>query len=372
MKLIVIGLGISSLTLLHNLNDRVDAECFEEDGRIGEPEHCTGIVSEKLLKLIPLARRHILGKYRRIVIVDENFRTLAELDFKEKVYMVDRAGIDRSLYNDIEHRYRIYLKERIINISIEKRIIKILTNRNRVLRISPDSTIIILSEGARRALYRKITGKTERRYVYGIQCDCKISSKVTDPDTIIVMYSHKYAPGYFAWIVPRDDGYYRIGLGSSTHVKYRFLTFLKIFNISRIYKLFGGKILLDPGKQAFTYRNIIFLGDCGGFIKPLTGGGNTLSALVSTLLSRIILRNSNDIKMILLLYEYISNIIKRRFIRGFNMQRIVFSKILQRSINNLPVPYVAFTCNDYDLQTRYVLNPSLKRRYLNDRDIICR
>jgi len=371
MKIITIGLGISSLTLLYKLDGKVEVECFEEDKIVGEPEHCTGIVSEKLLKLIPIAERHVLGKYNRIIIVNENFRILAELDFKERIYMIDRAGLDKSLYEEIKDRYKINFKEKVIDINIRNKILKILTSRGRVLKILSDSSIVILAEGARRALYRKLTGRLERRYVYGIQCDCKISNKVADPDTIIVVYSHKYAPKYFAWIVPREDGYYRIGLGSSEHVKYRFLRFLKMFKISKIFKLFGGKILLDPGDQVFTYHNIIFLGDCGGFIKPLTGGGNTLSALVSTLLSKIILKN-DDINIILSLYDDLCNIVRKMFIRGLNLQKIIFSNVLQKSIKNMPLPYVSFTCNDYDVQSRYVLYPSLKRRYLNYLDIIYR
>ncbi len=372
MKLIVIGLGISSLTLLYKLNGNIEAECFEEDRTVGEPEHCTGIVSEKLLKLIPLAERCILGKYDRIIIVDENFRTLAELNFKEKIYMIDRASLDKLLYTNIEHRYNIHLNEKIINIDVKDRISKLLTSRGRILKILSDSSIIVLAEGARRALYRKLTGRTERRYVYGVQCDCKISSRIVDTDTIIVIYSSRYAPGYFAWIVPREDGLYRIGLGSSEHVKYRFLKFLKMFNVSKIFKLFGGKILLDPGKQVFKYHNIIFLGDCGGFVKPLTGGGNTLSALISTLLSRIILRNYDDINTILTSYGDMCSIVKKMFIRGFILQRVVFSSILQKSIKNLSLPYLAFTCNDYDVQTRYILKPSLKRRYLCSIDVTYR
>ncbi len=360
MEIVVIGLGISSLSLLYKLDSSIDVKCIEEDVSVGYPEHCTGIVSRKLIQILPISKKYVIGRYRRIVIINEKFRPLVELDFKEDIYMIDRAKLDRELFEKIKDKYKINLNEKVLDINIQNQYINLITN-SRVLKFDKNNTLIIVSEGARRSLYRRLTGKVERRYVYGIQCDCRIDREISDPDTILVLYSRKYAPGYFAWMVPMGDRYYRIGLGSYTHVKYRFLKLLKIFNVYKMLKIFGGKILLDPGNQVYTHdNNIIFLGDCGGLIKPLTGGGNTLSAFVSTLLSKIITQYDKP-KQIVHMYSNLCNIIKRTFIKGFEIQKIVYSKILQNLAPNIQSSAISLICDDYDLQIRYILKPILKR-----------
>ncbi len=363
-NIIVIGLGISGLSFLKYLKrnsiHNVDVVALEEDRDVGYPEHCTGVVSEKILKLHSEAYKCILGKYRRIVILNEKFRELCELNFRENIYMIDRAKLDREIFYKVCNDFNIVLNSKVIDIERNfKKSIKIIL-KDRTISLTQND-LVVVCEGSRRFLYRKLVGHSVRdKYVIGIQFDCKIGVDFKDSDTIFIIYSHKLAPGYFVWIVPCGD-FYRVGLGSVSDIRSRMFKIMKLLNVYKIYKIFGGKILLGCNVELYSIDNIVFLGDAACQIKPLTGGGNVLSSISAMLLSYCVkyFESSLDCSRV---YNYLCNMFYGCLIRRSSIIRdFVYNEYVQKIFSRFSTVFkLCLECPDFDIQYRYLESPSVR------------
>jgi flavin-dependent dehydrogenase len=94
-----------------------------------------------------------------------------------------------------------------------------------------------------------------------------------EPDFIEVFFDQELAPGFFAWVVPAEEGIARIGLatshmkGSSDFLK-RFLEKLKLKPL----KINAGLIPLGARPQTVAGK-VLVVGDAAAQAKPLSGGG---------------------------------------------------------------------------------------------------
>jgi flavin-dependent dehydrogenase len=94
-----------------------------------------------------------------------------------------------------------------------------------------------------------------------------------EPDFIEVFFDQELAPGFFAWVVPAEEGIARIGLatsqmkGASDFLR-RFLEKLKLKPL----KINGGLIPLGPRPQTVVGK-VMVVGDAAAQAKPTSGGG---------------------------------------------------------------------------------------------------
>jgi digeranylgeranylglycerophospholipid reductase len=94
-----------------------------------------------------------------------------------------------------------------------------------------------------------------------------------EPDFIEVFFDQELAPGFFAWVVPAEEGIARVGLAThqmkgSFEFLRRFLEKLKLKPI----KINAGLIPIGP--RARTVANeVIVVGDAAAQAKPTSGGG---------------------------------------------------------------------------------------------------
>lgn len=99
-----------------------------------------------------------------------------------------------------------------------------------------------------------------------------------------IITGNRWAPGGYAWVFPKGDGYAEIGLGvirnlTPVNAHQHLLGFMKNsflkdrFQNSRILEIQGGGVPLAPAlKQQFA-ENMILVGDAARHVNPITGGG---------------------------------------------------------------------------------------------------
>ncbi len=115
----------------------------------------------------------------------------------------------------------------------------------------------------------------------GRPADCVAGAQVTvDAGSIdeVQIYLGDISPGFFAWIVPAEEGKVRTGLLARDNIKERMARWLDSTVLQGIIShdeqpaIHYGMIPLAPLPKTCTDR-IVAVGDAAGQVKPLSGGG---------------------------------------------------------------------------------------------------
>jgi len=161
--------------------------------------------------------------------------------------------------------------------------------------VGADGPRSILTEGVRR-----------KNYEFAI-CFTTIMENVNVDENSVQMYFGKeYSPGAYAWIIPKGDQTANVGLG----IRKRFTD---NFKIKKYFKKFteehptasrlldGGRIISSSSKlvpiegpfsnAATKRRNIICIGDAGGFVMPHIGAGIPSALLTGRIGAEAILKH---------------------------------------------------------------------------------
>jgi len=144
------------------------------------------------------------------------------------------------------------------------------------------SNIVIDAEGCSSLLLKRVGLQTLDRsmVVNAIQAEVDQVDD-TDVDMVEVYLGRKYAPGFFAWIIPKKNGSAKVGLASKAGDPREYLRrFMqkhpvasKKLRKSKITSLSMHPVSLG-GTIPKTYANgLLAVGDVASQVKPTTGGG---------------------------------------------------------------------------------------------------
>lgn len=129
--------------------------------------------------------------------------------------------------------------------------------------------------------------------VYGVQAELDWAD--VDRELVEVYIGRKYAPGFFAWIIPKRDGTVKVGLASKTgYVKKFFERFIQSHPIaskklrrSRIEEISYHQIPLGGAIPKTCLKNLLIVGDAASQVKPTTGGGIVFGLLCSKIAGEV-------------------------------------------------------------------------------------
>jgi digeranylgeranylglycerophospholipid reductase len=250
----IIGAGAIGLYLGKSLAPHCDVEIFEEDGEIGKPAHCSGLMSIRGLERIGVKPGALLNRVRGARIFSPN---MAEIRVERKDYqavVLDRAKYDQKLANDcLDLGVRIRKGDRIENARQVK------------------ADYVAVCEGSSPALTSKLGLSTNKKLVYCYQAEGRGEFE----EDMAHVYFGKFAHGFFGWVIPLSEGKIRVGLGTSKgNAKECFESFIKRIRISSKWENVSGGCIPVGGPIARTViDNICILGDAAGQVKATTGGG---------------------------------------------------------------------------------------------------
>jgi digeranylgeranylglycerophospholipid reductase len=260
---------------------------FEEHNAIGSPSHCAGHLSIRSLRnigLYPLPDGIVENTYSQA-----NFYSPSAFKFsvhlaKPVTCSVNREAFDRHIADKAEAAGANFrLNSRVQALLLESGVVKgVAVKRGDKAEEAVPAKIVVDAEGISSRLLRQtgLAGLNSERLVYAVEAEV---DHVTDvqQDAVEVFLGKAYAPGFYAWLMPRLDGTAKIGLATKSGNPKEFLRRLMLKHpvVSRqLAKAQITQIAFHPvtlgGPIAKTYANgFLAVGDAASQVKPTTGGG---------------------------------------------------------------------------------------------------
>jgi digeranylgeranylglycerophospholipid reductase len=239
----------------------------EKGGVPTYPDRCTGIVSPRLLEESGLDASVGLRKIRGGIIHAPNGRCLRIEAADTRAVVIDRRLFNLRLLEMAQQAGVEFVPESLVT-GLDNGSITI--ERNDAI-YQAEARVVIGADGPRSrvAAWAKLPPPGE--FLLGLQAMTRYEP--AEPDFIEVFFDQELAPGFFAWVVPAEEGIARVGLathqikGSSGFLK-RFLERLKLKPL----KINAGLIPLGVRQQTVTGK-VMVVGDAAAQAKPTSGGG---------------------------------------------------------------------------------------------------
>jgi geranylgeranyl reductase family protein len=266
---------------------------FEEHKTIGEPVHCAGLITQRVLDLTKGSQYDIVqNTIYGAVIHSPAGCTLAIGGDKVHGLVINRQKFDEHIAQKAQMAgATIQLGHKVI-IAKNQHSTLILTIQHSTQMTPIRCKLLIGADGAHSRM-RDIFGFPQPiEMLHGISAE--ISDTTLDPKYVHIFVGRSIAPGFFAWVIPTNvhGTTARIGLcieKQSTHpLQYYFTTLLQqpLLQGITVMKRFGGIIPLGPLKKT-TDARIMLVGDAAAQVKPTSGGGIYPGLLCATHCSNI-------------------------------------------------------------------------------------
>ena len=234
---------------------------IEEDYEIGTPEHCGGLVSIAGLEelgIIPFRKTfdHMIESAK---ITSPNGNSFTINSKKQKVVEISRRELDKQIAFQAQKNGAI-IKVRTSFQEITDTGIR--TNEEKI-----DCKIFVDARGVSSLIHKDRTGILSSAQ-YEIYADWIKKGKVE------VIFDQEKYPGFFAWIIPSDQGKGKVGVaGRGINVSEALDIILKEKgNFSTIRKIYAPIWIKGPIKKFIEGKTVI-VGDAAGQAKPTTAGG---------------------------------------------------------------------------------------------------
>jgi digeranylgeranylglycerophospholipid reductase len=285
---IVVGGGpVGSYAALNLAKLGVKVTVFEEHSTIGFPSHCAGHISIKSLRsmgLYPLPNGIVENTF-----CAANFHSPLGSKFSIKLscpvtLALNRARFDQFLANQAQNAgASLVLGSRVQSLLLMNGSVKGVNIRK---ADGSDekvySKIVLDSEGVSSRLLRQAGLKALKTsaLIYGVEAEVDTVQDV-ELDAVEVYFGKAYAPGFYAWLIPRPDGSAKVGLATNHGDPREYLKRLMLKHPVASKQLSKAKIT-HVGYHAITLGGpinksyadgFLAVGDCASQVKPTTGGG---------------------------------------------------------------------------------------------------
>ena len=291
---------------------------IEEDYEIGTPEHCGGLVSIAGLEelgVIPF-RKTFDHMMESAEIKSPDGKSFTINSKKQKVVEISRRELDKQIAfqaqkNGTEIKVRTSFQE-VTNTGIR-------TNEENI-----DCKIFVDARGVSSLIHKDRTGILSSAQ-YEIYANWIKKGKVE------VIFDQEKYPGFFAWIIPSNEGKGKVGVaGKGINVSDTLNKILKEKGkYSTIRKIFAPIWIKGPIEK-FVDGKTVIVGDAAGQAKPTTAGGIFTSGMGGVFAGQAISKflKTNEISH---LQEYQKRWTER-FGKEFDKQ-LLARKILERLDN---------------------------------------
>jgi digeranylgeranylglycerophospholipid reductase len=285
--IIVVGAGpVGSFTALKLAKLGAKVTVFEEHSAIGSPSHCAGHLSIRSLKnlvLYPLPEEIVENTYSQANFYSPTgFKFFVHLA-KPVTCSVNRAAFDRYLAGKAEAAGARYcLNSRVQSLLIEDGNVKGVTVKQKDKVERAKARIVVDAEGISSRILRQtgLAGFNSGRLVYAVEAEVE-NVKDVELGAVEVFLGKTYAPGFYAWLMPRLDGTAKVGLAAKMGNPKDLLQRLMLKHPVASKQLRNAKItrmafhpitLGGPISKAYA-NGFVAVGDVASQVKPTTGGG---------------------------------------------------------------------------------------------------
>ena len=272
----IVGGGPVGSTIAYYLSKRGLSVCIiEKKNEIGYPLQCAGILSNSIFDLNQLPDEFILNRVKGAFIHSENHILNVEKEY-DVAYVIDRIAYDKFLSNRaIENGVKL-INQKAIDFDIENSIVYLSDNQE------IHSKVIVGCDGYNSQLSKQMGNELSAfnasQFLVKIGDESIRAYRNSDKDVskyVDTCIIEDILPG-FLWIIPVNDGFYRIGLFSNDSHKEQDVIlegFLKKHFEHEIVEKYKGFIPIFNEKNKFVKDRTILIGDSAAQIKPTSGGG---------------------------------------------------------------------------------------------------
>jgi digeranylgeranylglycerophospholipid reductase len=272
---------------------------YEEKSEIGVPSHCAGHLSISTFEhfgIRPPPAEIIENKFNRAIIYAPSGKSFSIHFGTPITFVVNRELFDKHLARiAMRAGVEYHLESRVKSLVSENGGVKGIVVRHEGSEKTVHSKIVIDAEGVSSTLLKRAGMQPLDRsmIVNGIQAEVN-GIEAVDNDTVEVFLGRKFAPGFFAWIIPKQDGSAKVGLATNRGNPQECLQRFMYSNPVASKKLGKSKIIhqcFHPitlgGAIPKTYSNgLLVVGDAASQVKPTTGGGIAFGILCSEIAGR--------------------------------------------------------------------------------------
>lgn len=283
---VIAGAGPAGSRIARDLALRgFDVVVLEEHESIGDPCHCSGLVTPRTLELAGVGEDLVHNTIRGAVIHAPPSRPVTVAGDRIHAYVIDRSELDRRLAEQARNAGATFLrKTRFLGFSLadssggrtaDGAVVV------RVLREGSQTTIrarlLVGADGAQSRVAQQVRGSAISRAVVGLGALAEYDGNAPH-DHVELFLDPASAPGWFGWTIPVGDGMARLGTGSANGIKPRDSferlrrSFPDSFGSARVHSHSGGLIALwEP--TPMTSDRVMLVGDAARQVKPTSGGG---------------------------------------------------------------------------------------------------
>lgn len=268
---------------------------IDKKQELGAPIQCSGAVSAHALSDVgvipeaefvstPIYGFKVYNSHGESVEIDYRQHDLQKYD-NGLGYVVDRRRFDRYLTMQAERAgVEVWLKTEAVGYSPGSNGVAKVFLKKFGKPITLQTGVVVGADGLQSQVGKWAKLRTHIRLSELASCLQVVMDGVEGNGLLEIITGHQWAPGGYAWIFPKGNGYAEVGLGiirtmTDRDARWHLDHFIKNSFLSdrlkhgRILEFQGGGVpLAAPLKRQYA-DNLILVGDAARQVNPITGGG---------------------------------------------------------------------------------------------------
>ena len=283
VDVLIVGGGPGGLFMAARLAARgVQTLVCEEHARVGDPVHCTGILSSDSIPAFDLPTSATLNQLSAVRFLSPGGIPVDYTTPSPLATVIDRPAFDRALADRaIGAGAQLRVGARVSAIEVDAAGVRAVA-----AGVTIRARLVVLACGASYAFQRRFGFGLPTTYLQTAQRELPVAH----PGDVELHFGQDVAPGGFAWAVPvlRPEGaFVRIGVMASRDILGCYTRMM-----GRVGDRWGmanrdlpPRIKILPlGAVGRTYGDrMVAIGDAAGLVKPTTGGGIHYSIVTGAL-----------------------------------------------------------------------------------------
>lgn len=294
---VVVGAGpVGSVAAREIAQEGFKVLLVEEHPQIGEPVHCSGLVTPRTLQAAGVSEDLVLNRIKGAIVHSPSGMEVSIGGDQVRALVIDRKRFDQVLAEQAQQaNVTLALGVRVAGIETSPDGATVrLDYRGRLGSV--DAQIVLGTDGSRSVVARHLGSPAPREAIVAIGGEMALRSR--SDDHVEVFVDPELTPGWFAWAIPVDGERVRIGLGTAGNTSPRRLLDQLVSRSSylrsgRFLRLQGGLIPIVSPHRIAGQRTLI-AGDAAGSVKPTSGGGIYTGILSAKLAARVAIQALRD------------------------------------------------------------------------------
>lgn len=251
---------------------------IEEHSAIGDPLHCSGLVSRRTLTESGVGETVVSNRIKGVRFHSYLGEVAVLTSSLDSALVIDRPGFDRELVAQAENAGAfLSLRTRLEGVEQLDSCVRLrlrVAGKDRYVQTS----VLVGADGVFSTVARVIASSQPAERVIAIGGEVQSTAAAVDTDFVEVFIRPDYWPGWYGWTIPVDSSTLRFGVGTSELLTNRrglvdnLLVNHPVLSGARLVRIRGGVIPLGQ-REILGKGGVLLVGDAAGQVKPVSGGG---------------------------------------------------------------------------------------------------